>query len=77
NSYLKNTHHKWDVIVADPPFDADILNKWLDKIFEKEMLNPGGIVIFEHDEFKTFSHHKNFLESRKYGHVHFSFFTLD
>lgn len=77
NAYLRNTNHTWDIIVADPPFDADVLKKWVAKIFEKNMINPGGMLILEHDEHKTFSSHERFHESRKYGHVHFSFFTLD
>jgi 16S rRNA (guanine966-N2)-methyltransferase len=73
--FLKFTPHKYDLIFADPPFDASFIREIPKIIFELEILKPGGILILEHPGNFDFSHTPNFSELRKYGKVNFSFFN--
>ena len=45
-----------------------------DLIFEGNRLKEGGLFILEHGKENDFSLHPHFVELRKYGAVHFSFF---
>lgn len=75
--YLKSTKKRFDLIFSDAPYDLEGSDSIIDIVFEKEILNEGGILIFEHSDRYDFSKHKNFLKLRKYGSVHFSFFQKD
>ena len=72
--FAENTKTKFDLIFADPPYDHKELEQIPDLIFEKELLNPDGLLILEHSKEKDFKNHPRFFENRKYGHVNFSFF---
>ena len=72
--FIENTKTKFDLIFADPPYDHKKLENIPDLIFEKELLNPDGLLILEHPKDKDFKNHPCFFENRKYGHVNFSFF---
>lgn len=72
--YLKTCSEKFDLIFADPPYDLDNIDNLPDLIFSKNILNEGGIFIFEHSKLKNYSSHPNFFEHRVYGSVNFSFF---
>ena len=43
-------------------------------VCEDGTVSEGGLLIFEHSKDKDFSGHPNFLQSRNYGSVQFSFF---
>ena len=45
-----------------------------DLIFSHEMLAEGGWFVLEHSTNNSFQEHPHFVEERKYGNVHFSFF---
>lgn len=75
--FLKNCKQSFDLIFADPPYDHKELVNIPNLIFEKEVLNPGGMLILEHPKEFNFSEHPHFFEHRKYGHVNFSFFKLN
>ena len=38
------------------------------------LLKPNGIFVLEHSKNNDFSNHPHFVETRKYGNVHFTFF---
>ncbi len=72
--YLKQTNQKFDVIFADPPFDFD---KTLDIhpiVFERQLLNPNGLLVIEHGHDKNFENLNYYLKTKNYGSVYFSFF---
>ncbi len=75
--YLQNNNLKFDLIFADPPYDLTEGEKIPSLILEKDLLNNNGIFVMEHARKYTFSHLPMFLEERKYGSVHFSFFLKD
>lgn len=72
--YLKNPKTKYDLIFADPPYDLKNLEEIDTIIFEKDLLNDGGILIVEHGPKTDLSTHPHFTQHRKYGNVNFSFF---
>lgn len=67
---------QYDIIFADPPFDMsqDDYHQILNLIFDRELLNNYGLFILEHGQNHDFSTYPKFLEHKKYGNVHFSFF---
>lgn len=72
--YLKSTAQQFDLVFADPPYALAELPQLPDLVFERDILKPDGIFILEHGKGDDFSAHPHFVELRKYGAVHFSFF---
>lgn len=73
-TYLNKPQAKYDIIFADPPYGMEDLIKIPELVFEKEMLKEFGVLIVEHDKKTDLSSHPNFLRTRNYGKVNFSFF---
>lgn len=67
----------FDLIVADPPYELPGIDRLPDLIMERGLLKPGGSFILEHSGKYDFSSHPAFREVRRYGKVHFSFFTFE
>lgn len=67
--------NKYYFIFADPPYDLKQLKEIPNAVFEANILKEEGIFILEHPKEFDFSKHENFIEIRKYGKVHFSFFA--
>ena len=72
--FLKSCHQKFDFIFADPPYALKELPEIPRLILEGDLLNEGGIFVFEHGKNYDFSDHPRFLEHRSYGSVNFSIF---
>ncbi len=67
---------EFDLIFADPPYDLKDLSSIPDKVIEAKILkSDGGIFILEHPASYSFKNHPHFQKEKKYGNVHFSFFT--
>ena len=75
--FLRSAREKYDIIVADPPYDMEDIRAIRQAVFEKELLNPGGWLVIEHPAGIDFSTHEHFVEHRRYGHVNFSFFSRE
>jgi 16S rRNA (guanine966-N2)-methyltransferase len=76
-SFLKHTHKKFDIVFADPPYDLKNIPEIAGLVFEKQLLNPGGMLIIEHPREIDFSQHPAFSQKRTYGKVNFSFLKPD
>ena len=72
--FIAACHQKYELIFADPPYALDKLPLIPDLIFEQNILAAGGWFVLEHSKNNNFSGHPHFVEERKYGNVHFSFF---
>jgi 16S rRNA (guanine(966)-N(2))-methyltransferase RsmD len=72
---IRNLHHRFNIIFADPPYDMKSLEELPDIIFEEGLLEPAGWFILEHSSHYDFSSHPAFHFHRQYGNVHFSFFN--
>lgn len=66
---------KYDIVFADPPYALEGLDSLPDKVLASGIVHPGGYFILEHPSDYSFKEHPSFVKERKYGNVHFSFFT--
>lgn len=72
--YLKTCVKTFDLIFADPPYYMDEIEKLPTIILEKGLLNPDGILVFEHYKKTDLSDNIGYIETRNYGNASFSFF---
>ena len=72
--FISTTNKKYDIIFADPPYNFKYSKKVIDLIFERELINKDGILIYEHDKRNDFSIFPNFHELKIYGTNRFSIF---
>ncbi len=72
--FVSNTHEKWNLIFADPPYDFSKYEELTEMIVSRKMLEPDGLLIMEHPAEVNLQNVNSYLETRKYGRVHFSFF---
>jgi 16S rRNA (guanine(966)-N(2))-methyltransferase RsmD len=72
-AWIPQCTHTFDVIFADPPFAHPQLPQLPEMLLR--CLNPNGILVLEHDKTHQFHDHPTFVKEKKYGNVHFSFFT--
>ena len=66
-----------DLVFADPPYDLKNLGSIPSKVREAGLLTEDGLLVLEHGKSDNFHGEEGFVEMRKYGHVHFSFFTFE
>ena len=75
-SFVENTHQTYDIIFADPPYEMDFM--WFEQlikhVFDKSLINSGGICIAEHSKHTNLSNLDHFDKSKTYGGNCFSFF---
>lgn len=72
--FIKSCRQQFDFIFADPPYALRELPQIPDLIFQKDILAPDGIFVFEHGKDNDFSSHPHFVEHRSYGSVNFTIF---
>jgi 16S rRNA (guanine(966)-N(2))-methyltransferase RsmD len=72
--FLQHPIQSFDLIFADPPYDHPRLDEIPALAFAQDNIVSGGMLILEHPSTHLFSAHPRFLNLRKYGSVHFSFF---
>lgn len=71
---FSNEEKKFDIIFLDPPYDSNLAEVALQKIFKFGLLSPNGIVVWEHPtniedtKFKT-----KIKDTRIYGKVQIDF----
>ena len=71
--FLRRANKAFDIIFMDPPYNYKFYRELIDVIYMKNILNPGGILIVEHDKTHDFSDHPYFRDVRIYGTNRFSF----
>ena len=74
--YINSCHTQFDMIFADPPYDLANLAEIPNLIFARNLLKVDGLFVLEHSSKNNFQLHPNFVDSRNYGSVNFSFFEL-
>ncbi len=72
--FARKSLTQFDLVFADPPFDLPQLTKLPEAVLSGSLLVPGGWFILEHGERTDVSEASHYIETRKYGHVHFSLF---
>jgi 16S rRNA (guanine966-N2)-methyltransferase len=73
-SFCKKADLDYDIIFADPPFAEKKLKELPKIILENSSLYKNAFIIIEHPAEFDFKNFEYFTETRKYGHIHFSFF---
>ena len=73
--FISRTSEHYDLIFADPPYELDRIAEIPNLIMNSNLLNNEGLLVLEHGKTNDFSSHPFFRELRKYGSVHFSFFS--
>ena len=74
--FIKHTNISFDFIFADPPYNHPNFEEILPLIRNSKIIKQGTLFVLEHGPDKDFSKEKEFSETRKYGKVHFSFFSF-
>ena len=64
----------FDLVFADPPYDAPFLAQLPDLVGASSRLKHGGYFILEHGKEHSFAQRPDFEQERHYGKVRFSFF---
>ena len=72
--FLKSCKQQFRFVFADPPYALKELSAIPDLVFERQVLEEGGIFVLEHGKDHDFSSHEHFVEHREYGSVNFSIF---
>lgn len=65
---------QYDYIFAGPPYALSTIDTIPDRIFEKKLLLPDGLLVLEHNPQHDFSNHPQLSDIRNYGQTYFSFF---
>ena len=68
-TFLKNTDKKFDIVFLDPPYNSCYINKSIELLIKRDLLNDNSIVVCETD---NLSHINNFdtlsvCKERKYS----------
>ena len=48
-TFLKNTDKKFDIVFLDPPYDSDYINKSIELLLKRDLLNDNSIIVCETD----------------------------
>ncbi len=75
-AFLGRAMTQYELVFADPPYTDPRLETLPDLVREAGLVAKGGLFILEHGDRRDFSAAEGFVEMRKYGHVHFSFFDF-
>ncbi len=72
--FMETCGQQYDLIFAGPPYALTTIDELPKKVFEKDLLKPGGWFVLEHtprNDYKKFPHYKT---ERNYGTTIFSIF---
>jgi 16S rRNA (guanine966-N2)-methyltransferase len=75
--FLEQDHSSFDYIFADPPFNHPKLAMLPALILNGNCLTADGLFVLEHDASHQFGNLPGFVQSRRYGHVWFTFFSVN
>lgn len=73
--FLARCREQYDVIFADPPYQMGNIEAIIDAVLNSNVLSDNGIFVIEHNKEHSFSEYPSMFDKRKYGNVHFSFFS--
>ncbi len=64
---FKNNNIKFDLIFLDPPYEMNLINDSLDKIYKYKLLNDNGIIVCEFENEKVENDNYELIKQKKYG----------
>lgn len=71
--WSKTSTAQYDLIIADPPYDLPSLSELPELCIP--LLKDNGILVLEHGKAQHFEQHPHCFKEKRFGHVHFSFFS--
>jgi 16S rRNA (guanine966-N2)-methyltransferase len=74
-SFINSCTNTYDFIFAGPPYGLTTINELPLKIFEKKLLNKGGLFILEHTPRNDYRKYDHYVKERNYGTTIFSSFV--
>jgi len=75
--FLNICTKRYDVVFADPPYDLAGFADVPQKILNAPIFKEDAILIFEHPASFDYKEYPHFLKEKKYGNVHFTFFSSE
>jgi 16S rRNA (guanine966-N2)-methyltransferase len=72
--FIESCNETFDFIFAGPPYALTTIDELPVKLFQKPMLNKGGLFVLEHTPRNDYSSFSHFEKARNYGTTVFSFF---
>ena len=73
--FIQQCSDTFDFIFAGPPYALTTIDQLPIKIFEKNLLNPGGWFVLEHTPRNDYTKYSNYSTQRNYGTTIFSIFV--
>lgn len=65
-AFLNNTKETFDIIILDPPYKDNLINKAIKLIEEHDLLNKNGLIICEYEK-EEFNCSYEIIKEKKYG----------
>ena len=72
--FIDTANGQYDLIFAGPPYALSTIDELPVKIFEKDLLTPGGWFVLEHTPRNDYKKSPHFRTERNYGTTIFSIF---
>ena len=68
NALLKfRNNKKFDIIILDPPYALNLINDCINKIYEYDLLNDGGIIVCEYEAENVNTDLFELIKEKKYS----------
>lgn len=72
--FLEQTTIKFDLIIADPPYEYEFHKEIVAIVQRRELLTESGVLIIEHGKETDLSEVNLFVKTKQYSNIFFSFF---
>ena len=67
----------YDLVFADPPYKIDGMETIPSLVQKAKLVAEDGLLVLEHGAENSFEGEPGYVETRRYGHVNFSFFNFE
>jgi 16S rRNA (guanine966-N2)-methyltransferase len=75
--FIDSCSMKYDFIFAGPPYALTTIDDLPKRIFEKDLLKPGGRFVLEHTPRNDYRQHEYYVRERNYGTTIFTTFMRE
>ncbi len=73
---LNRAEGRFDLILCDPPYQENYLKEILDTISARDLLNDGGIVVYESEREESGAEGWSLADRRRYGRTNITMWQL-
>lgn len=64
---FRNAKSKFDLILLDPPYNLNLINDCIEKIYEYDLLSTNGIIVCEYENEKVKTDKFELIKEKKYS----------